>query len=407
MGYTRHAFRGVSWIGALRLSTRLIALLKNIIFARLLLPEQFGQVGIAMLVLALVEILTDTGINVFLLQEKNNINKYINTAWVVSMGRGLIIFLVLLIASPFVALFFNSPESVWLLVLISFVPLIRGLINPSIIKLMKDLQFGKEFWLRLTIFSFDAIVAIYLTAITGNPSGLIYGMLAGAILEVAISFVFCNPRPRFSMNKLYVKEIINRGKWVTGAGVFEYIFREGDDIVVGRLLGAGPLGLYQMAYKIATLPITEVADVISKVTLPVYVKISDDKRRLKKAYLKITLSSVVLAFPVAFVVFVFAEQILLILLGPQWVSASGAMRAVAVYAVIRAGISPVLTALTAVKHQKAVTTITFVSIAGMFIFIIPLVNMYGITGAGVSTIVGSLISLPFVIFYSRKYLLKG
>jgi O-antigen/teichoic acid export membrane protein len=287
------------------------------------------------------------------------------------------------------------------------VPLVRGFINPSIIKLMKDLEFGKEFWLRLTIFSFDAIVAIYLTMATGLASGLIYGMLAGAILEVVISFVMISPRPRFSVNKSYVREIIGRGKWVTGSGVFEYIFREGDDIVVGRLLGAGPLGLYQMAYKIATLPITEVADVISKVTLPVYVKISHDNKRLKKAYLKITLGSIILAFPVAFVVFVFAEQILLVLLGPQWVEAAGAMRAVAVYAVIRAGISPVLTALTAVKHQRAVTTITFISIIGMFIFIIPLVNMYGITGAGVSTIVGSLISLPFVVFYARRYLLKG
>lgn len=404
MGYLGTSLKGVSWIGTLRLSTRAIALLKTIIIARILLPEQYGLVGIAMLVLAFIEIVTDTGINVFLLQEKERIDKFINTAWVVSIGRGVLIFVLLLILSPFIATFFKTPLSLPLLILISLVPLIRGFINPSIIKLIKNLEFSKEFWLRFSIYAFDTVIAISLALITKQASSLIYGMIFGAMLEVVLSFYLLNPRPKFKFNKDQFEEIFHRGKWITGAGIFQYFFREGDDIIVGRVLGATSLGLYQMAYTIATLPITEVADVLEKVTLPVFIKISQDNKRLLKAYMKTTFVSLGVVLPFGIALFLFAEQILLILLGPDWVGAAGALKVVAIYAVIRATLNPTLTALLAIKKQHAVTVITFVSILGMGISILPLISVYGIVGAGASTIVGSLCSVPFVIYYSKKYL---
>jgi lipopolysaccharide exporter len=87
MGYFRNAVKGVVWMASLRGSTRAIAYVKIAILARLLGPEEFGIFGIASLVLALLEILTETGINAYLIQEEGKIKKYLNTAWVVSIIR--------------------------------------------------------------------------------------------------------------------------------------------------------------------------------------------------------------------------------------------------------------------------------------------------------------------------------
>ena len=70
MGYLRNTIKGVSWIATLRIATRIITLLRTVLLARLLVPSQFGVFGIASLILAFFEVLTETGVNVFLIQQK-------------------------------------------------------------------------------------------------------------------------------------------------------------------------------------------------------------------------------------------------------------------------------------------------------------------------------------------------
>jgi len=402
MGYKKEALKGVGWVGSLRGVTRVVSFLKTIIIARILAPEDVGLYAIAFFMLALMEVLTETGINVVLLQKKEEVDDYISTAWIISMARAFVIAAFLFLSAPFISLFFKMPEAAGLIRLIALVPFLRGFINPSIILFQKRLQFGRDFWFRFIIFAFDAMVAISATLILKNPYGLIIGLIFGVILEIILSFVMIKPWPTLTFNKDKAREVVNRGKWMTGAGIFQYLFREGDDAVVGRLLGGASLGYYQMAYKIATLPISEVADVFAKVTLPVYVKIADDKKRLKKAFWQTTL--VVTLFSTLFGLFliIFAKPLVHLVLGEKWLPAVPALRIVSVYAILRAITQPAFTLLLALNKQERVTAITFVGIASMFICIIPLTNSFGIVGTGISTIVGILSMLPFVIYYIFK-----
>ena len=130
MGYLKDTIKGVSWMAALRGATRITAFIKIAVLARLRTSLEFGIFGIASFVLAFLEIITETGINIFFIQEKAGLEKYNNTAWVVSIARGILISLMLLISTPFVSLFFRTPVSRTILLLISLVPFIRGFINP-------------------------------------------------------------------------------------------------------------------------------------------------------------------------------------------------------------------------------------------------------------------------------------
>lgn len=404
MGYLKDTIKGVTWVGAFRGFTRVIAFARMAILARILIPAQFGLFGIAMLVLAFLEILVETGINVFLIQEKENIDEYINTAWVVSIIRGLIISLVIFLAAKPISIFFEAPGSLNLLCLLALVPLIRGLINPSIVKFQKELRFQKEFWFKSSIFLFDAGVTVILALTIRSASSLVWGLIAGAVLEVLLSFIYTRPIPKFSLEVVKIRRIISRGKWMTGAGIFQYLFRQGDDAVVGRILGTTSLGLYQVAYKISSLPISEVADVAARVTFPVYMKISKNRKRLKGAFYKTLLVVSVLAIPFGLIIFFFSREIILVILGDQWLEAVPVLKVLSIYGIIRAIINPSLTVFLAVKKQELVTLVTFISILGLAVSIVPLVIRFGIVGAGISTIIGSLVSLPFVVYYSWKVL---
>src|SRR3989344_3902076 len=157
MGYSRYVKQGVMWMSGFRILSRMVAFLKIAVLARVLTPSQFGIFGIASLVLGLLEMLTETGINIFLIQLKDGMDEYINSAWVVSIIRGLCISSLIILLSPFIVSFFNTLQAQNILLLISLVPFIRGFINPSVFKLQKELQFHYEFWFRSSIFLFDAI----------------------------------------------------------------------------------------------------------------------------------------------------------------------------------------------------------------------------------------------------------
>lgn len=402
MGYFKKAVKGFTWMGALRASTRLIAFIKIAVFARLLTPSQFGLFGIAALALAFLEIITETGINIFLIQGEGKLEEYLNTAWVVSIVRGLLIGLAMVLAAPIVSSFFGSPESYSLLLLISVVPVVRGFINPAIIKFQKSLEFNKEFLLRFSVYTFDAVIAVIIVFITRSADSLVFGLIAGSIGELILSFAVIKPRPKLAFEFKKVKKIVDRGKWVTGAVFFNYLFREGDDIMVGRLLNTASLGLYRVAYKISTLPITEVADVVIKVTFPVYVRISGDTERLKKAFIKSILGVAAVVIPFGFALFIFTEQIVLIILGKGWLGVVPIVKVLAAFGVFRALTSATNPLFFAVKKQQYVTAVTFAGIVGLALTIVPLIKAYGIVGAGISALIGSIAAVPVSLYFLLK-----
>lgn len=399
MGYTKEALKGLTFVGLIRVATRLLSFIKTVIIARILSPYQFGLFGIATLVLVFVEILTETGVNIFLVQNRKNVDEYINTAFLVSIVRGLVISAVILISSPFVAKFFNAPASYGLLLLIAIVPLLRGFINPSIVKFQKELKFSKEFYYRTSTFLMETIFSIILVILTRSVEGLVWGIIIGVIFEILFSLIFAKPRPTFSFNPMLFKEVIGFGKWITASTIFNYFYQHGDDMAVGRILGARSLGIYDMAYRISLIPITDIADVVFRVTFPFFVKISDDIQRLRRAFIRSLILVVLLVLPICLILFLFPEKIISLVLGNKWLDAVPVLRVLAIFGLIRAVSVFSSTIFLSLEKQNITTLISLVGLAGLGITIVPFVLKWGILGASYSALFGTSLTVP-VIFYN-------
>ena len=406
MGYYGNVVKGISWMSGFRMFTRVLSFLKTAVLARALTPSQFGIFGIATLVLAFLEMIAETGINIILIQSRRKIDEYISSAWMISIIRGIFISLFIIILLPLITSFFNTPNASNILLLISIVPFIRGFINPSEIKYQKDLKFHYEFWFRTAIFAFDAMVAIIFVTLTHSVYSLVWGLMAGALLEVALSFILVRPLPGLHINKNYFNEIFHKGKWVTAYGIFNYVPQKGDSLTVGKVMGVASLGIYEMAYSISTLPISEITDVVSKVVFPVYAKIVNDKKRLKAAFIKSTSIIAMLTIALGAILFLFPSQIVNVVLGDKWLSAIPVLRVLVVYGVLRAISGSASALFLGAGKQNYVTQMTFLRFAGLAITIYPLVRMFGLVGAGYSALISVLVEIPVIVHYVVKVLKK-
>jgi O-antigen/teichoic acid export membrane protein len=399
MGYTREAIKGVSWIGGIRVVIRTLSFAKTLVIARILSPAQFGIFGISTLVLSFVEILTETGINVFLVQQKDKVDSYISTAWIVSIIRGLVISLSIVFSAKYISSFFATPDAYPLLLLIAIVPFVRGFINPSVIKLQKDLLFKKEFLYRSSLFLIESLVSIILVILTRNIASLVIALIISACCEVFLSFVIVSPKPSLVFVKEKLWEILRFGKWITTAGIFNYLYQHGDDIVIARILGAPALGLYDMAYKISLSPLSDIGDVVTKVTYPVYVKISEDRERLKSAFIKTVIIVIVFTFPIGILLFFYPIQVISLLLGEQWLASAPALQILGIFGVVRALSVFGSTLFLSVEKKQLFTYITFIGSLGLGITIIPFVMLWGIVGAAFSALVGTILTIPFIFYH--------
>lgn len=404
MGYTKSAFRGISWISAFRIFSRLVSFLKIAVVARILSPSQFGVFGIATLVLTFLEILTETGINIVLIQKKNDIHDYIDSAWVVSIIRGFLLFILIIMFSPLVTYFFKSPDALGVIILIACVPLVRGFVNPAEVKLQKELKFKYEFIFRSSVFLIDSVISLILIIITHSVYSLVIGLLAGAVFEIIISFVYIKPTPKFRIHREYFTEIFNKGKWITAYGIFNYLGENGDNVIIGKIMGVASLGIYQMAYKISILPISEISDVINKVIFPVYVRIENDRKRLKRAFLKTSAMISVMTIAIGIVIFLFPKEIILVVLGGKWITAVKVLQILSIYGVIRAITGSVSSLFLAVSKQNYVTVMTFLRCSMLILTIYPFVVHFGLIGAGYSALLSVIVEIPVVVYFSYKIL---
>lgn len=400
MGYFKDTLKGIGYMGGLQAFMVGIAVLKVAVLARILTPAQFGVYGIALLVLGFLEVLTETGINVFLIQEKDDTELYLNSAWAVSIFRGFLIAATILITAPFVVSFFKMPQALFLLWIVAGVALVRGFINPMEVSFQKNLQFAKEFGFKGSLYFIDAAFAVILGFLTKSESSMVFSMLLAAIVEVVVSFLIFK-RPTIEFDWQRVKRVINRGKWITGAGTFSYFFQNIDNIVVGRILGASSLGLYQQAYRISTLPVSQVGEVFNKVTFPVYVQIGNDRERLKRAFTKTFITIIGLSLPFGIILLLFARPLILIFLGAGWLDAEPVLKVLAIFGIFKAIVNSSYGLFLSLKRQDIVMYSELFGIIGISIAILPLVYKYGIVGVGYSTIVGAFASMP-VIFINLK-----
>jgi O-antigen/teichoic acid export membrane protein len=147
---------------------------------------------------------------------------------------------------------------------------------------------------------------------------LVYQQLVQQAVAAAGAWLACGWRPGPPAGFAGVRPLILFGSGLTRFNVLNYLSRNLDNVIIGRVAGATALGLYVKAYALLMLPVDRIRGPVSSVVVPALSRLQHDDIRFERYFLKAMTSVVALGMPVVAFSFVFAEDAILVVLGPQW-----------------------------------------------------------------------------------------
>lgn len=368
---TRRTLRGGLWVLMGRGCRWGLALIRTIVLARLLAPDDFGLFGIAFLALGMLETVSKTGMWAALIQKSGDIESCLDTVWTVGLIRAGCIGIVLFFAAPVIVSFFHAQGAEALVQATGLVVALQGLSNIAVVYFEKEIEYGRYTILEVSRALVELTAAFVAYSIFRNVWALMAGRIAGEMVYCLLSYRIHPYRPKLSFSPKIATDLFSYGKWILFSNVLFYIVTQGDDFLVGKVLGVAVLGVYQMAFRFSGLISTEVVLPVLKVTFPTYSKLQHDRQRMKQAYLKVLQAVSFIVFLVGILQYTLADSFVGIILGEAWSPVTGLLRILIFPACLRALQRSLVQAAKAMGHPDVQTKVGVIQVLILVALIYP------------------------------------
>jgi lipopolysaccharide exporter len=397
MGYSRHAFKGSSWNASMKVLTVFVTAAKYFVLFRLLTPHDFGIAQYMIITYGILEAFTETGINTTIVQSKKSIHYFLDTAWVISILRGLLISILMILSGFWMRNYFHEESLLLLMVAGSFIPLVKGFINPAIVSMYRELRFFHDAVYHFALIVFDACAAIVLAFWFHSAYVFVLSMLSAALFEVVISFLFFVDKPRFYAVRSRLQEILLNAKSLNPAAILGYLVENIDNLLVGKVVGTTALGIYSNAYSLSHKFTLQFAKSVQYGTFPVYVEIAHQKLRLKRAFWRAAAVSLTLFSLISLPFIFFPAPLVLFFSGDQWGEVVPILPYLAIAGVVQSFVSLSTAVFTATKNYKWLNLTMFVNFVALVAFVVILGQSGGLHGAVLGVLISRLLVIPIVL----------
>lgn len=295
-----------------------IALIANIVLARLLSPEEFGQLGIVLFFIVIARVLTESGLGGALVRNNNATNLDYSTIFLFNLGVSVSLCLLLIVTSGYISLFYGDPTIKKLLIVSSFILIINAFQFVQSVKLVKQMRFKQKAIYEFIAILISATIAIFAALNGFGVWSLVIMQLLTALNLTLLLWIFEGSHGSLVFNKESFLFHYKFGVNTTLASILNSIFDNIYQVLLGKYFAISQTGLYYQSKKLQEIPVGVINKLTQSVIFSGLAKIQDDKKVFKKTYQKIIrLFTVVVGF-ICLVLYIFAQELILLLLGDQW-----------------------------------------------------------------------------------------
>ncbi|MCJ2019211.1 lipopolysaccharide biosynthesis protein [Methylobacterium sp. E-065] len=374
-----------------RLGTRLVDLATFVILARVLGPTEFGVVALAMIPIFIVEMITDLPISNSLIRTHTFERGALDTAFTLSLIRGIgIAAMLLLIAKPF-AEFSNDIRVAPLVAALGVGSILRCLSSPAAIKFVRELDFRREIAMDLLgkIASFSSSVAFAVT--TQSYWAIAVGTLTGPVVTTALSYYVAPYRPRLSLRHWSI--FSNLAGWHSLGQLVSAISWQADRIILSRYISLADFGRYSVAENLASMIYSIVAIPLARAWLPSFSSVQHDTARLSQAYRKASSASATIVVPAYIGLSIMSDPAIRIILGNKWTEAAPILSGIAAGAIFSVLSGPVSSLALTLNRARFATILVAADLVIKLPALFFAALWFGVTGVLFARAGAGLISL--------------
>ncbi len=313
-----------------------VRLAGSVVLARLLEPRDFGLFGIAMLAYKLIDRLASAGVGSGVIAKKDLTAIDLDTCYLTIVFVRLTAFFVILVLAKPISLFFNEMEVAYIIQFVSIIFIISliGAVNRQL--LQKNLAFRGIVFVDFLSTVLSVSVSIGLAAMLSlSYWALVFGLIVSELFKQVGFFIIGGWRPSFKWSGESFRYFFKFGWTGIGYALANYFNQNIDYFVVGRVLGAAKLGLYEYAFKLPEMVQKRFSRPLGSVLFPALSASKKSNNNMLNLYMNSVYSVVVFVFPVLGLLIVLAEPIVLTLWGAKWIGVVQPMRILCLAAAVR------------------------------------------------------------------------
>jgi len=398
----KKADSGIRWNSISLLYTASIQIIMMIILARLFTPEEYGIMGLILIVIGFGTVFADIGISGAIIHYQKVSKKQLSTLYWLSFIFGLFIFIILNLLSPLIAMFYTEPELSSFINIIAIVFLIIPIGQQFETLLRKELVFKSLAQIEIitsTILPLVSIImAYYGWGVISVVLGYILKNLIKAFLMLYVGLKTWKPTLEFDFSE--IKNFLSFGLYQTGERSINFLNSNIDKILIGKFLGTVSLGYYTIAHYLVSYPIIIINPIFTRVSFPYFSKIQDNIKKLKEKYFNLISIVSFINFPIYILLILIAPYFVPLVYGAQWIPSIILVQILSVVFLFRCISNPIGSLLLA----KGYARLGFLWNLVVTIFH-PFIIILGIYFGGINEVAISILLSQIFFFYFFYYFL--
>jgi teichuronic acid exporter len=349
----KHLVRGIAWTAGAKWSSQLFTWTSLVIVARLLLPSDFGLVGMALVYLGLAQKFSEFGFGTAVITIRDLTEEQITQINTFSAFSGAAGFLVSCAAAVPLAWFFRAPRLPAVVVAMSTAFLMSGFQTVPSSLLQRALRFKLLSIMETVAVITQALGTLVLALFGLGYWALVAGNLIGVAVSTGLSIAWC-PRG-FALPQLRsIRHAVKFSWQILVARLAWNFYSNADFLVAGRVLGAAPLGAYTFAWNLATMPVEKVSALMGRVTPAFFSGVQMDHTALRRYLRTLTEALALITFPATLGLALTAREFVNLALGKKWIGVIVPLELLALYASFRSITTLLPQVLTAVRETRFV-----------------------------------------------------
>lgn len=395
--------RGMKWTGVSTLFITVIQIVQFALLANVMGVAQFGLVGMLTTIVIFSQILLDLGFGSAVIQKEHVTKRMLSTLFWINMLAGLILFVILMTASPLIASMFREDQLIDLIRLLSVMFLVAPLGQQSQYMLQKELRFNELAFIEMlaTLLSFLVLIGLVFAI---SP---IYAYVLSQVLFYGLkgllyfAFYLKTWRPGLVFHLGECREILSFGGYQLASRLVNRIGANLDVILIGRFMGAEALGLYHLANQIVTIPVLKINPILTRVAFPLFSKNQHDHASIKDGFLHITKLLGIVAFPLLMGLVAVANVFIETVFGEKWLEAVPVLQIMAIVGLLRVLMNPNGSVLLA----KGKADITFYWDTGV-LTLYGIALLFAVRTGDIEAVAWTYVMVSLVNFFIGRWLLS-